>query len=266
MRCCISRLARCICWVASILRCSRPRISMAICGLARRLSILFGDWFICWPRRWFVARSHPRRLLSGFGWSIIRILWISLRQLVCVFLLSLVDRSFPFQLLLSLFPISHLSLQYCFSFPFLPCSLLICIHRVLPLLVFGLPLICWIGSSRRLRSWWLPSPKNAFAMRRGSIWHSRRRRIEAWLTIRSNWDSSVGDTRRRLVASLIDRWSLPICLGCTVSSRIWCPKISHPWWRTSRICSVVSWFVHSLFWCLRSSERGIIGAGRSHSW
>ncbi len=169
-------------------------------------------------------------------------------------------------MLISLFPIPQFPLNYCISFSFLSCSLLICIHRVLPFLKFGLSLECRVRSASRFRSRCFSPPKKTVAMRSCSIGRSWRWPIEAWLTGRSGWDGSVWDTSRSLVASLIDRWSLHVSLRSTISSRVCCPISSSSWWRTSRVRPMVPRFVPSLFRCLGSSKSTIFSPGRSHSW
>ena len=179
---------------------------------------------------------------------------------------ALINRPFSFQLF-PLLSISHFSLHYCLSLPFLSCPLFVCIHRILPFLVFGLPLVCWIRSAKWLWPRWVPPSKNAFTMCRRSIGSSWRWRIvRAWLAIRSRWDGRVCDANGRLVASVIYRLSLPISMRSTVSSGIWCAESSHAWWRTCRICSMIPCFVTPLmFWCLGSSKRSVISTCRGHS-
>ena len=148
----ISSLARRISRMATVLRGSGRRILMSIRSLTWWLSLLlFRDRFICWPRWWFVSWPHPRWLLSGLRRAIVSILRVPLCQLMCIFLLqtrvALTDRSFSF-CLFPLLPVSHFSLQDCLSFPFLSCPLFVRIYCIVPLLIFGLPLIWWIGSAK----------------------------------------------------------------------------------------------------------------------
>ena len=151
---------------------------------------------------------------------------------MCVFLLharvSLTNDSLPFQF--SLLSIFHFSLQDHFSFPFLPRSLPIRMHHVLSLLVLGLPLVCWFRSPKWIRSRRISSSEETFAMSRGSIWCSWRRRVEAWLAVRASWNCSVSDTNR-WVTTLFNRCSLSIRMRSAIASRIWCSKGSNTWRR-----------------------------------